>query len=380
MKTAGTRRRPGVSVETRWALAAAAVAAAWVAITLAGPDLPLLRSTTSRGTAAAAATAALCGAGWRPRTVPSMLAAVAGLLLAPVSVADAAGGSALFLAVVVAGAAGAELLLVVRAGRTSAGTTPLYPAALVAAGGLLFAALLLQRGNATTWALPHDDATAVPLALLAAAILVLVATLGPRRAVPAAVPGLLVGLVAVPGLSALPMAAAGALLATASAFRWPQRPAPALAALAMAAAAVPMGLQPSALLAAAAALAVLVVHPSAMLLGLPGTALLADALVRGGHRSSLVVLVAGVLATFAVVASQSAGSRGRPSAESDAGAVTWALFPAGALAAWLLLSPGTWGWTGAEGPGAYDRGASVAVAAAVLTTVGRRALAMRRLS
>ncbi len=51
------------------------------------------------------------------------------------------------------------------------------------------------------------------------------------------------------------------------------------------------------------------------------------------------------------------------------GPTTLGLVPTAALGAWLLLFPGTWGWTGAE-LGHYDRGmARGLTVAAVLVAV-----------
>jgi hypothetical protein len=364
-------------LESAWVAAVAVVTATWVAATVAGGELPLL-ATNPRGTAAGAAAAALAGVGWRPRTRASALAAGAGLVLLPLAVAAAAGGSAVLLAALLTATAGAETVITQGTGPTSGRHTATYALGVAAAAASLAAALLVERGEGGSWSLPADNVTAAGLGLLAATLLVVVATLGPLRARPLAVPGLLVGLVAVTGLSPLGASAVGAVAASAWAFRRPQQPTLTLAALAVAAAALPVGRQPSALLAAAAALALVVRHPATALLGLPGGAGLAASLVSTEPEPPLVVLVAGTAAAALVLGARGAREpRGRWGEGSTGTEGIFGLVPAGALALWLVVSPGSWGWTGAEGLGDYDRGALVATAAAGLALVGRRAMAVR---
>lgn len=362
-------------IEAGWALAVAVVTAGWVAAALAGAEPPLV-DTDLRGTAAAAATAALAGAGWRPRTPVAAAGAGAGLVLLPAAVAAAAGGgSALLLTAALAGAAAAELAVTIRQRPPARGPATMYAVGLAAGAGALVAAVLVERQEWTSTSLPTDDVTAAGLGLIAAGLLVVVATLGPLRARPLAVPGLLVGLVAVNGLSPLGVAAVAALVAPAWAWRVPSRPTPALAALAVAAAALPLGSEPPALLAAAAALALVVTHPATAFLGLPGAAALAALLVTTEPGAPLILLAGGLAVTAMVLALRGGPAWGALAAEArqeSEGII--ATVPAGVLALWLVLSPGSWGWTGAEGLGTYDRGALVAAAAVGLFLVGRRSL------
>lgn len=308
-------------VTAAWAAGVAGVTAAWVVTTVAGGDVPLL-VTDARGTAAAAATAALTGVGWRPRGRRSAALCAAGLALLPLAVAAAAGG----------------------------------------------------------WRLPQGDVSAAVLGVLGGSLLVVVATLGPLRARPLAGPGLVLGILSAPALPPLVLTAVGVVAAVAWVLCWPRQPSPALAALAMAAASLPVGGQSSGLLAAAAALALIARHPTTALLALPGTAALAASVVTTDPEAPLVLLLAGSAVAAVVLAARAGLERGGGQHAPETLTVeAWLpLVPAAGLALWLLLGPGSWRWAGAAGPGAYDRGAGVAAAAGALALVGPRLVEMVR--
>lgn len=210
--------------------------------------------------------------------------------------------------------------------------------ALVAGGGLLAAAALLQPRRLPAPLL----AGGLALALEAAALL--------DR-----------------GGDALALAAvAGALVLLA---RWPDpraRPG-ALALVALAAAAVPAGTRPAALLlAAGAVLAAVVLHPLAALAGLPGAAALVVALADE-PTAARVALGVGVAIALVLLA-QRPGAEPAVAADADDNAAPVplaAVVPALVVAAWLVLLPTTWGWVGGADLTAWAGGAAVATAASV---------------
>lgn len=341
------------------------VTAGWAAVTVAGQDLPF--DTTERGTAAAAAAAALSGAAWRPRTVRTGALAVAGLIGLTIGLAQAAGGSSVPLVVTLVAAAAAVVVAVPQL-RPARQWKRLAPAlGLLAAAACLIGGMAVDGGEGFSRPLPSRELGAAFLGVVAGALVVLVASVGPPRARPLSVAGMLVALVAIPGLSPPAVTAIAAAAATLLALGAPGRPAPALAALAIAAAAVPAAAPASGLLAGAAALALALPHPAAALLGVPGVAALVAALVGDKVEWPLMMVVLGTAATALAL-----GRGVSVAASLPQGRAVFHLLPAGALAAWLVLSPGSWVWTGTAGLGTYDRGAPLVLAVALLVLLGGR--------
>jgi len=235
--------------------------------------------------------------------------------------------------------------------------------ALVCGSALLAAGLVAERIDDGGWVLPGGYRPALGLLLVGAAVVVVTAALGPPRAWALAVPALAVALPIADHLPAGPGAAVAGGLAVAAALAVSSRPTVALGALAVAAAAssAPLGATAS-LLAAGAVLALAVDHRAAALLGLPGAAALATAVVPPGRSGPAVVVAGATAATALVLVLRAGGAPGqiRPPRPPLSAA------PALVLAGWLLLAPGTWAWAGGDGTGAYNRGAAVAVAAAAL--------------
>lgn len=282
-------------------------------------------------------------------------------------VALAAGGSSVPLVVTLVAAAAALATAVLQL-RLASQWKRLAPAlGLLVAAACLIGGMAVDGGEGLSRPLPSRELGAALLGVVAGALVVLVASFGPPRARPLSVAGMLVALVAVPGLSPPAVTAIAAAAATLLALRAPGRPSPALAALAIAAAAVPAAAPASGLLAGAAALAFALPHPAAALLGVPGVAALAAALVGDKVEWPLVMVVLGTATTALALA------RGVfVTASLPQGRAVLHLLPAGALAAWLVLSPGSWGWTGTAGIGSYDRGAPLALAVALLALLGGR--------
>ncbi|HUP70425.1 MAG TPA: hypothetical protein VM142_11510 [Acidimicrobiales bacterium] len=356
-------------IDVAWAGTASVVTSGWMAATIAAWDLPF--DTTSRGTAAAAATAALVGAAWRPRTRRTVFVPVLLLLLLPPALAQAAGGSSALLVAMVLCHAAVETIRTPQESSAPPWCRLLPVLGLVAAAAFLIAGIVADGGEGWSRPLPSDEPVAAFLGAVAATLLVLVASVGSSWTRPLVVPGLLVGLVAVPGLPQLAVVATAAAAAAFWATRVPAHPAPALAALALAAAVIPDGGEASGLLAGAAALCLAVPHPAVALLGVPGAAALAAALVVSDVDGSIVVVVLGAVVTAMALSRRMAVAAPFP---RDGSALQ--LLPAGALAMWVVLRPGSWGWTGAGGGGTYDRGASLAMAAALLVVVANRIRAL----
>ena len=357
-------------IDLVWAGAASAVTSGWVAATIAGWDLPF--DTTSRGTAAAAAAAALVGAAWRPRTGRTVLVPVLLLLLMPLASAQAAGRSSGLLVAVVLLHAAIEMIGAPEDSSAPAWRRLLPVLGLVAAAACLTAGTAAEGGEGWSRPLPSGEPVAALFGASAATLLVLVASLGSSWARPLVVPGLLVGLVAVPGLPHLAVAATAAAAAALWATRAPARPAPALAALALATAVIPGGGEASGLLACAAALCLAIPHPAVALLGVPGAAALTAAVVGSDIDGSIAVVVLGAVVTVFALSRRLAIT-----APISRDATALRLLPAGVLAVWVMVSPGSWGWTGAGGGGSYDRGVSLALAVALLFVVASRIRALR---
>lgn len=352
-------------MECGWLVAVSLVTAGWAAVTVAGQDLPF--DTTERGTAAAAAAAALSGATWRPRTSRTAALAVGGLIGLTLGLVLAAGGSSVPLVVTLVAAAAAVVVAVLRL-RVPWRWNRLVPAlGLLTAAACLIGGIAVEGGEGLSRPLPSRELGTALLGVAAGALIVLVASFGPPRARPLSIAGMLVALTAVSGLSPPAVTAIAAAAATLLAICAPGRPSPALAALAIAAAAVPAAEPASGLLAGAAALALALPHPAAALLGVPGVAALAAALVGDKVEWPLVMVVLGTAATALALGRGAAASTSLPQARA-----VLHLLPAGVLATWLVLSPGSWGWTGTAGLGTYDRGAPLALAVALLALVGSR--------
>jgi hypothetical protein len=328
-----------------WPVAGGVVTFAWVAVALAGGDGSPV-DTTASGAAAAAGTAALVGASWRPRAPQMAAVAFVVLLVLPVTVAAASAGDPLPLAAALVAFAAVE-----------------YVHRAVAAGcALLVASLVAARMSAGAWVLPGDGGADLVLALAGAALSMVGAATGPHRVRPLVAPAVLLGTAAVASTTPGAVPVLAAALAVAAAVLVGDRPSVALATLAVGAAAVPVA--PAwGLLAAAAVLGSAVPGPAAVLLGLPGAAALADGLVPPGGGFAGAALMAGAVGVAVAVARRPGGRWSLP--VGDGAAV-----PALVLGVWLVLAPGTWRWAGGDGLGPYDRGVAVAAAAAFLALLG----------
>jgi hypothetical protein len=370
-----------------WAAASAVVTAAWVVVAWNQGDAAPV-ATDAVGAAAAAATAALVGAGWRPSVPAAARLSAPVLLVLPVAVAGAGAGHPGLL-VVALGLAGLAVRPAALAGpargdggrpRRGQEWTPL----LVAAGcDLVAVAILLERLASERWVLPGPDATARGMALTGAALLVVAAVRGPARAWALACPALVVAVVAaahLPESTGVVLAGAAALAAALLV----HRPAAALAALAVAAAVVDPTVPAARLLAAAAVLSLVLEHRAAVVVALPGASALAAGLVAVEPAGPVVALSVAAGATALALGAAAAGTplvagpkhgrlRGpngiRPAVEA---------VPALALSGWLLLAPSTWTWAGRAGLDGYDRGAAVALAAAALAATGVEVARARR--
>lgn len=227
-----------------WTGLAVLVTAAWVGVALHGAA-PSPVATDPGGAAAAAATAALLGAGWRPTDLEGFQLGGVAIGALPVAVAAAAGGSTALLTGALAIAAVATAAAVASGAHRSvprhapARSRPDTAALALGAGCALLAAGLVAHRVATgRWELPA--AGAGPVALLAAlAGAAAVVTAAPRvaRGWALVVPALLVALAAARAGDALVTVAVAGALGVAAARTRP--PTAALAGLAVAAAALP---------------------------------------------------------------------------------------------------------------------------------------------
>ena len=358
----------------------------------------------------AALTAAAC---WFALLVHGSLVSVSSLHSVPL-VAAAGCGAALVAAAIdaaalerppFAGVGLAAVFVALAAGRTTTDGAGLVAAAAVAAAAVVIAGgvslrvlgpaaagvamagagVVALRSAVNSSQLPLDAISGSHrgdgVLLLAGAALLIVA--GSQRARGAA--GVLVPTGAFLAAQVAPivhggdgLAAAGIVLALAAAtaalaarFGRPllDRPTAALTLLALAALAGPGSTRGAALLlGAAGTLASALGWPAAALLGLPGGVALAIALsARGGVTSFVEGVLAGVVALALAAAALRQGAVPRPA--------LWAA-PALGLGAWLLVAPGTWGWVGPAGLRAYDAGAARALAGSapcvvVLAHMGR---------
>jgi hypothetical protein len=382
-----------------WVVAATVITALWVAAALAGGDASPV-DTTATGAAAAAGTAAAVGAAWGFGPIRPLWLAGLTLILLPIATAAVSEGSAPVLPI---------SLLVLAAGEVVSSLTGLsglpgrddevagwgvlgsnhgspddevareeiwaQAGLVLVATGLLVGAIAAGHEDNGAWALVADGGSAAAFGLSAAAVLLASSAFGPTRGRAYAVPGLLVGMVVAPGVSALTLAIVGGGLAVLSAALVGRRPGVALGFLGLGAAAFSAGRPAAALLLAGAALALSYGgdHPAAGLLGLPGAAALgAEALTAGGGATPVVLVTAAAVTAALLVAAATRVTQAiqlAPIRVLEPGSLPWASIPAAALGIWLLVAPGTWGWTGATGLGAYDRGAAPAAAVACAVVV-----------
>lgn len=260
------------------------------------------------------------------------------------------------------------------------------PLALLAAGASVCAAagaVDLRAGDGK-WAVPGlgpggrlvatgslDRAVLVAL-LVAAALAVAAGAVGRSRAGAVLLAaGLALGLPVAPARPGGAVVTAVLLgLALVSAAR--DRAALGLGLLSLAAATGPSAMTPASLLLGAAAVVVIALdRPGALLAALPA----AVSLVAGANddRGALAVILAVAAGLVGLLLARSATAAHRPLATdalTDLSAITPGAVPAGAVGAWLVLAPGTWGWTRASLT-AYDRGAARALAAALVAVVAR---------
>lgn len=327
-----------------WPATGAVVVAAWVGVAMAHTTrVPPLAAAAAAGTAALAAGPPLSVAG-----VPG-LAGVVALLVLPAAVAEAArDGNAALLGVVLGGLAIATVVSRVRDAALPAASAAV---ALGVAGVVTAMASGSLEATRVHFVVADRPAAAV---MLAGAALVLTGVdhrLKAERALLA--PVLLAALLATPALPALAVILGWGALAVGAALV--DRPAVALGGAAVVAAAA--GVAPAGLLLAAAAVLVTALDSgAAVLCALPGAVVLADALAA---RPTTAVGIAGGLALGATALALAL--RLRPGVRVDGGRPV-----ALALAAWLLIAPGTWGFTGADTLRAYDVGASRALATGAL--------------
>ena len=369
------------STDWAWPVLVALVTASWVAAALADGD-PAPIDTTAAGAAAAAGTAAVAGSCWARVSSQPLWLAVTTLIVLPVAVAAGTRGSAPVMVIGLLVLAVAEVIASLApdpsepssSGPTSREEVWLQAGLVLVATSVLIAAIAAGHDRNGEWAFTAQSDVAGWFGLGGAAVLVAAAALGPARGRAFAVPGLLVGLVVGPGLSAVAVAVAGGTLAVLSAALLGRRPGVALGFLGLGATAFSGGRPGAALLLAGAALALSYAadHPATGLLGLPGAAALGgDVLTAGGGGAPVVLAVA--MAATAVLLALAAT---RPGPRLHLGAQAWAALPAAVLAAWLVLAPGTWTWTGAAGLGIYDRGAAAAAAGGAVVVLIRWAAAL----
>ncbi len=323
-----------------WPVTGAGVAAAWIGVALAhSTRFPPLSAAVAAGTAILAAAPPLPVAG-----TPGLTGVVA-LLVLPLAVAEAArGGNAAPLGAVL----GVLALLALFADIHERGrSVPLLAMAIGLAGvvtGLTAGSLVADR---VRLAIADRPSAAV---VLAGAALVLVAVDHRSRAERAVLaPVLLAALLAAPALPPLALILGWGTLAAGSALL--HRPTVALGGLAVvatAAGAGPAGL----LLATGAVLAAALDARVAAVCGLPGAVVLAN-LLAGRELTAVSSSTGVVLAVVAVALAFRLGGGAR----FDGGRPT-----AWVLAAWLVIAPSTWDFTGAGGLDAYDTGALRALA------------------
>lgn len=140
-----------------------------------------------------------------------------------------------------------------------------------------------------------------------------------------------------------------------------------IALVSVAADAVPGLAGPSLLIAAAAILTAALGVELASVAALPGLAALAAAAQEHGNGSWWIAAAAAIVAVIVATHLDVPHS------------IELHHIPAAALAAWLLIAPSTWAWTGATRLGLYTRAAPVAAAVAALVAVGWASVEHRHL-
>ena len=345
-----TRRVSAVALGVNrwwWPATGAAVAAAWVGVALVGTA-----RFPPQAASAAAGTAVLAAAPLLPVAGAPGLTGILALLVLPAAVAEAArGGNAAPLGV----ALGALGLIAAVAGARDRGRSVPLLALAVGLGGFV-AGMTAGSVDFERIRLAIGDRPAAAL-VLGAAALVLAAVDATSRAERAVVAPVLLGaLLAAPALPPLAVVFGWGALAAGAA--WLDRPQLALAATAVVA--VAAGVGPAAtLLAAGAVLAWALDSPIAALCGLPGVVLFADVLAARAYTGLSLAAGAALGATGLALA-----LRFRSELRLDGGRPL-----ALVLAGWLVIAPGTWGFTGASGLGAYDTGAARALATGALVAL-----------
>lgn len=347
LDVAAQRRVAQVVADWWWPVASLAIVGAWVAVAVSGSErVPPLAAATAAGTAAVAAVPGL------PRAAVPDLTALAAVLIVPITVAEAVrGGNVLPL--------GIALCAVVLLAGFGRGPTARTPVGLFALGlGVAAAVTGVVEGSADfaklRLAVPHRPAAALVVAGAGLVISAIDDRTHAERAV--AVPIVLAALLATPALPPLATVIWWGGFAVVAATL--ERPGVATAALAIVAAAAGAP-APALLLGAGAVLAWTIDGPPAALCALPGAVALAN-LLAGRSVTAVSAVAAAALAVTGVAALL----RFRPAIRVGGGT------PIGlALAAWLVVAPGSWRFTGVNSLGAYDAGAARAVAVAALAVV-----------
>ncbi|HUQ40491.1 MAG TPA: hypothetical protein VM030_10080 [Acidimicrobiales bacterium] len=338
-----------------WALLAALLVAGWVALACLGDTAVGDVELTAAAAAAAAGCAALAaapGPGRRRYDLPVSVVALVGLppaVALAAADADARPLAAVVAVLAVAGAATGGRDLTVR----------LRAVAVAGAGAAVLAGVLAAPASDEWLLVPPDRGAAAGLVL--AGLLLALGSLGPVVSVPALRP--LLGpalLVAMVGSVALKDDAVVVVMAATAVAVATARPPLGVAFVAVAVASLPAGPPTAALLAAAAVLMVAIDRPAGGFLALPGGVALALVVAQPGPLAGRVSLVLAAL----VVAGAVGRSVPSPTAwgARAGGPIEVPRLPAVALAAWLLVAPGSWRWAGDPPLDAYDHGAARAAA------------------
>ena len=341
-------------------------AAAWVVVLLAGADgrvalLHLTPLVAAGGCGAAVVAGAVLDREWASRR--SLVGTGVALVLVCLALA---GGRQGVHVVVLAGGLTLAGVVAVDAAPPEDRAAPALLALLATLAALVGTGALLVGDD--RWDLPETGTVslAAVVALVGAgAAWTLAGTVRRRRSTALLLPGgLVLGLAAAPLRGDDDVAMLAVVLGAASvAAAFAGRGSMALGLLALAAASASPGLAPSSRLLAAAAVLVLACgdRPVALLAALPGgVALAAGVIEDGGWPAAVVAVTAIALAallgrTFLVL------GEGEPTSAP----ATPGLVPAALTGVWLVVLPGSWGWTGAQ-LGHYDRGMTRGLAAAVV--------------
>lgn len=342
-----------------WAVASGLVVLMLVAVVLTTDGA------TARGAAVAAGAAALGAV-----VAPAFVVGVGAVALFALPLAVGTGSASDLAPVVLAGLAAvalAEAVADLEDGRAR------LPALLGAAGVVgLGAAIAMgaDPGVDQPWRLSGTTTGGRVLALVACGLLVVAADRaarrpGPRPAVVLAVPAAVLALAVAPELPADPVAVVAAVAALGLAAVAGPGPAGMAAAVSVAAAGAT---GEAALLAAGAALALALVQPAGAVAMLPGAA----AALHGLASTSVDPASAAAVVAVAAVAG-AALWRWTPVRRPHPGQL-----PALAVAAWLVVAPDAWTWTGASGAAPFASGAARAAAVFGLTLTARAAFRHRR--